>query len=129
MSAFGNKIREILKRIDKNEQWLSERSGISKATISEWSSNADRVPSPASVKAVVLVFTPFKVDPDEIYEAAGYHLVKSKSGSHRMERLERLAAAHPNVLDRMEMISNLPPPEQEEVVRLIDAWHATQRRK
>lgn len=129
MSAFGKKIREILKRIDKNEQWLSERTRISKATISEWSSNADRIPSPASVKAVVLVLEPFGVNVDELYEAAGYHLVQSKSGSHRMERLERLAATHPRVLDQMEKISNLSPPDQDEVVSLLEAWYATRRHK
>lgn len=81
------------------------------------------------MRAVVLAFAKFDIPPDEIYEAAGYVMVASTSGNQRIERLERLAAANPRILDQMDKLSHLPPQDQEEAVRLLEAWHITRRRQ
>lgn len=129
MSEFGNKIKALLDGIGRNEQWLSDQTGIAKSTISEWGSNPDRIPKPPTMHKLVKLFTPYGIDPDEIYEAAGYRMVESQSANERMQRLERLAATDPSVLDQMENIAQLPPPDQEEIVRLLDAWFTARRRR
>lgn len=129
MSAFGNKIKEILDRIGKNEQWLHEQTGIGKATISEWQSDPNRVPKPSSLDKIVRILVPLGASETELYDAAGYRMVTSKDANNRMERLERLAAAQPRVLAVLEKIARRPPSEQEEIVRLLEAWYATRPRQ
>ena len=129
MSTFGKEIKKILGQIGKSDQWLADQTHIGKATISEWQSNPDRIPLPSSIKRIAHVLEPYGVTVEALSEAAGYYMTTSKNASARMERLERLAAEQPRVLDQMEKIARLPQDEQEEVARLLEAWYATRPRQ
>ena len=127
--TFGAFVHDILAQHDKTQDWLSEQTGIGKGTISAWMTNPTRQPKPRAVYKVAVVFEQFGIDHARVEAAAGYPLKVSGTATEQAERLAALAMSHPRLASVVERVAKLPATEQDEVLSLLEAYHANRHRR
>lgn len=125
VSALAGYVRARLKELDKSQNWLAHEAGISESTVSNFLKNNVR-PTPRVLR---LIAKPLGVPEARLTALAGYAIDEGADPSDPVLRLARQIHEAPWLSEGVEKWMQLPPIDQEEILRQIDFRLSRQVRK
>lgn len=133
MTPFGSKVRSLLAAHNLTAEWLSEQTGITKSTISDWMTKTEVSPRPSTVRKVVKAFKGHVKDLHQLAtalaEAAGYAFVASENETEREARRREAMRADPRLARHIDHLIALDGEHQDDFYSFSEAWNGTSRRR
>lgn len=132
MTPFGSKVRSILVANNLTAEWLSEQTGLTKSTISDWMTKTEMSPRPATVKKVVKALAPYVTDArqlaTDLANFAGYAFVPSKDETDREARRREAMRANPRLAKHLDKLIGMDGEHQDDFLSFSESWNGPTRR-
>lgn len=120
MSAFGNRVWELLQARQRDASWLAAQTGIAHSTISNWLTNPKDVqPKPSSVARVAKALG---VPTDDLSAAAGYIIRISRSDDERAARMAALLDQSPRYGSALERLARKSAYHQDIALSMLESY-------
>lgn len=120
MTAWGTRVKELLREHKKNAAWLSKQTGIARGTISNWLNSPEGVrPEPENV---ALVAKAFGLKARDLAPYAGYPITESRDTNERTRRRLAIIEASPRFASAVDDIDRLSAHDQDTLFSLIETF-------
>lgn len=119
MSAFGVEVMRRLAAMGKDVSWLHVQTKIAHSTISNWVTDPDVQPKPASVAKVEKAL---QLAPGTLAPNAGYTIRFSADDGERAQRRAAMIAARPRLGQSIDQFDKLSARDEDVLLSMMETY-------